>query len=125
MLPYFHTSILSGRYISTELSLLLVKRIGGGTKTERKLGEKLRNIEATKTATVIEKSTIKESECAGKAQDMENLKEPQYSICSPAIPEYFCGEKFNTACKSCKADNDSQPADDPFSSFPTQNQLLR
>ena len=48
------------------------------------------------------------------------------SICSCAIddyiPEYFCGEKFNPACKTCKASDSLWPSDDPFSSFPSNSQ---
>ena len=45
------------------------------------------------------------------------------SICSfeipDYIPEYFLGEKYNPACKSCKSNDSSWDPDDPFSSFPS------
>ena len=48
------------------------------------------------------------------------------SICSliiqDYIPEYFCGEKFNPACDSCKANDSSWAPDDPFSSYPSPTQ---
>ena len=48
------------------------------------------------------------------------------SICSWAIddyiPEYFCGEKFNPACETCKARDSSWASDDSFSSFLSNSQ---
>ena len=38
------------------------------------------------------------------------------------IPEYFLGEKYNPACKSCKSNDSSWDPDDPFSSFPSPTQ---
>merc|ERR1712240_9746 len=50
----------------------------------------------------------------------------QCSICSlnifKYIPEYFCGEKFNPACDSCKANDSSWNPDDPFASYPSPSQ---
>ena len=38
------------------------------------------------------------------------------------LPEYFCGDKFNPACESCKANDSSWDPDDPFSAFPSPSQ---
>ena len=41
---------------------------------------------------------------------------------SDYLPEYFCGDKFNPACQSCKANDSSWDPDDPFSAFPSPSQ---
>ena len=101
------------------------KELGEETKAKIKIKKKLEDLEnSEKCGSTSSKNVNKERSSNQKINDK---KENTFcSICSlliqDYIPEYFCGEKFNPACDSCKANDSSWASDDPFSSCPSSHQ---
>ena len=102
------------------------KLLGEETKINVKLREKLQD----ESKTYDQGKKPKRSK-AVKAKNVETTEEndsdvPFCSICSlninNYIPEYFCGERFNPACESCKDRDGFWATDDHFSSFPSSSQ---
>ena len=72
------------------------------------------------------KKTVKNSTEAELSQHTINNSRTFCSLCSDPVndyqPEYFCGEKYNPACQTCKSNDSSWFPNDPFSSFPSDCQ---
>ena len=103
------------------------KKLGEETKTKIKLKEQLQdkeNNKIDKEATTRKKKLKKNQKSASPLiKEKNNPSSIFCSICSLEIqnyiPEYFCGEKFNPTCQTCKDENNS---DDVFSSFSSPHQ---
>ena len=100
------------------------KKLGEETKTKIKLREQLQ--EYNKIDTTRKKKLKKNLKYASPLINENNNQSSIFcSICSldipNYIPEYFCGEKYNPTCETCKDENYS---DDVFSSFSTPYQPL-
>ena len=100
------------------------KELGEVRKDNIKLQEKL---EKQKTNNENKKITKKGSK-GDKSQNITPVLYPYEtetfcSLCAIVIPdyipEYFCGERYNPACQSCKASDDLWDPNDPFSAFPS------
>ena len=99
--------------------------MGDETSTKIKLRKKLHDVENGKKT---EPGLTRINHAPSKIHEtVTNLPKTQpddilCSICAVSIQgfvqEYFMGEKFNPACTSCKRNDSSYDADDPYSSFP-------
>ena len=101
------------------------KQLGEQTKMKIKLEEQLQDgenneiVKPTTTKKKLKKQVLKPV----KLNKNSNSSTTSCSICSldipEYVPEYFCGEKFNPTCESCK---DKDFSDDLFSSFSSPQQ---
>ena len=107
----------------------LKKELGNEVKEKIRLEKELEEILIANENKVNKRSKKKKKKSFEEPVETElalTNSEIFCSICAQPIPnfqpEYFCGERYNPVCKTCKTQDSSWSQDDPFSSFPSEYQ---